>query len=78
MSELRYVPVQVSLPDSDVPLPKRTAMMLGGNIQEAKHPCVIAKGKGSFELGLALGILPLPIALTVNLLFHLLKNKPEY
>jgi tungstate transport system permease protein len=58
------------------------AMMLGGNIQGTTRTMTTAiameTGKGDFELGLALGILLLLIALTVNLLFHLLKNKPEY
>ncbi len=58
------------------------AMMLGGNIQGVTRTMTTAiameTGKGDFELGLALGILLLLIALTVNLLFHLLKNKPEY
>jgi tungstate transport system permease protein len=58
------------------------AMMLGGNIQGTTRTMTTAiameTGKGDFELGLALGLLLLLIALTVNLLFHLLKNKPEY
>lgn len=58
------------------------AMMLGGNIQGSTRTMTTAiameTGKGDFELGLALGLLLLLIALTVNLLFHLLKNKPEY
>lgn len=57
------------------------AMMLGGNIQGITRTMTTAiameTGKGYFELGLALGILLLLIALAVNLLFHLLKNKPE-
>jgi tungstate transport system permease protein len=58
------------------------AMMLGGNIQGTTRTMTTAiameTGKGDFELGLALGILLLLIALTVNLLFHALKNKPEH
>jgi tungstate transport system permease protein len=58
------------------------AMMLGGNIQGVTRTMTTAiameTGKGDFELGLALGLLLLLIALTVNLLFHLLKSKPEY
>jgi tungstate transport system permease protein len=58
------------------------AMMLGGNIQGITRTMTTAiameTGKGDFELGLALGILLLLIALTVNLVFHLLKNTPEY
>lgn len=58
------------------------AMMLGGNIQGTTRTMTTAiameTGKGDFELGLALGILLLLIALTVNLLFHLLKNKPGH
>jgi tungstate transport system permease protein len=58
------------------------AMMLGGNIQGLTRTMTTAiameTGKGDFELGLALGILLLLIALTVNLLFHLLTNKSEY
>jgi tungstate transport system permease protein len=58
------------------------AMMLGGNIQGITRTMTTAiameTGKGDFELGLALGILLLLIALTVNLLFHLLTNKSEY
>jgi tungstate transport system permease protein len=58
------------------------AMMLGGNIQGVTRTMTTAiameTGKGDFELGLALGILLLLIALTANLLFHLLKSKPEY
>jgi tungstate transport system permease protein len=57
-------------------------MMLGGNTQETTRTVTttiaMKTGKGDFELGLALGILLLLTALTVNLLFHLLKNKPEY
>lgn len=56
------------------------AMMLGGNIQGVTRTMTTAiameTGKGDFELGLALGLLLLLIALTVNLLFHLLKSKP--
>jgi tungstate transport system permease protein len=55
------------------------AMMLGGNIQGITRTMTTAiameTGKGDFELGLALGILLLLIALTINLLFHLLKNR---
>ncbi|MSS76591.1 MAG: ABC transporter permease, partial [Methyloglobulus sp.] len=58
------------------------AMMLGGNIQGISRTMTTAiameTGKGDFELGLALGILLLLIALTANLVFHLLKNTPEY
>ncbi|MDA1343691.1 MAG: ABC transporter permease [Proteobacteria bacterium] len=58
------------------------AMMLGGNIQGISRTMTTAiameTGKGDFELGLALGILLLLIALTANLVFHLLKNTPEH
>lgn len=55
------------------------AMMLGGNIQGSTRTMTTAialeTGKGNFELGLALGILLLLIAFSVNLLMQLLKNR---
>ncbi len=55
------------------------AMMLGGNIQGATRTMTTAialeTSKGEFELGLALGILLLVIAFTVNLALQFLKQK---
>ncbi len=53
------------------------AMMLGGNIQGSTRTMTTAialeTSKGNFELGLALGILLLGIAFTINLLLQYLK-----
>lgn len=55
------------------------AMMLGGNIQGSTRTMTTAialeTSKGDFELGLALGLLLLLIAFTVNLMLQLLKSK---
>ncbi len=54
------------------------AMMLGGNIQSVTRTMTTAialeTSKGEFELGLALGLLLLIIAFTVNLLLQYLKR----
>jgi tungstate transport system permease protein len=54
------------------------AMMLGGNIQGVTRTMTTAialeTGKGNFELGLALGVLLLLIAFTVNMLLQALKR----
>ena len=55
------------------------AMMLGGNIQGVTRTMTTAialeTSKGEFELGLALGILLLLIAFTINLIIQTLRNK---
>lgn len=55
------------------------AMMLGGNIQGVTRTMTTAialeTSKGEFELGLALGILLLIIAFSINILLQLLKTK---
>lgn len=55
------------------------AMMLGGNIQGATRTMTTAialeTSKGNFELGLALGIILLGIAFTINFLLQYLKSK---
>lgn len=55
------------------------AMMLGGNIQGVTRTMTTAialeTSKGEFELGLALGLLLLIIAFSVNLLLQLLQEK---
>ncbi|NOQ34849.1 MAG: ABC transporter permease subunit [Methylococcaceae bacterium] len=55
------------------------AMMLGGNIQGVTRTMTTAialeTSKGDFELGLALGLLLLLIAFSVNFLLQLLKTK---
>jgi tungstate transport system permease protein len=57
------------------------AMMLGGNIQGVTRTMTTAialeTGKGNFELGLALGVLLLLIAFTVNMLLQTLKRFNE-
>lgn len=55
------------------------AMMLGGNIQGATRTMTTAialeTSKGNFELGLALGIILLGIAFTINFLLQYLKSR---
>ena len=55
------------------------AMMLGGNIQGVTRTMTTAialeTSKGDFELGLALGILLLVIAFTVNFLLQVMQQK---
>lgn len=55
------------------------AMMLGGNIQGVTRTMTTAialeTSKGEFELGLALGLLLLFIAFTINILLQMLKTK---
>ena len=55
------------------------AMMLGGNIQGSTRTITTAialeTSKGEFELGLALGILLLLIAFTVNFVMQLMQHK---
>lgn len=57
------------------------AMMLGGNIQGETRTITTAialeTGKGDFEMGLALGILLLSIAFSINLALQILPAKPE-
>ncbi|MCK4841315.1 MAG: ABC transporter permease [Methylococcales bacterium] len=55
------------------------AMMLGGNIQGVTRTMTTAialeTSKGNFELGLALGLLLLLIAFTINLMLQIVSNK---
>ena len=55
------------------------AMMLGGNIQGLTRTMTTAialeTSKGEFELGLALGLLLLFIAFTINLLLQIANSK---
>jgi tungstate transport system permease protein len=57
------------------------AMMLGGNIKGFTRTMTTAialeTGKGEFELGIALGVILLLVALAVNfMLFFLQRTKP--
>jgi len=56
-------------------------MMLGGNIQGLTRTMTTAialeTSKGDFELGLALGILLLFIAFTINLSLQILNRKNQ-
>ncbi len=80
LSELRYVLLAAVITGFGRAIGEvGAAMMLGGNIQGVTRTMTTAialeTSKGNFELGLALGILLLLIAFTINLLLQCLKSE---